>query len=245
MTDPNVPPVVARSELLADVGPALDSLRETLSNLPASEVRAPNVDMLSMVIGGLELSEAAMRDLDVFERVFKDPPLDEAKGLRTATLAMWGAQLELERRIGLKEERRKDAVALSKLAARLRREFLSAAEWIWADDPKVRDFLAEVRKGRGYRDRANDLNALAGLFRERMNEVTAKTSITPEQVDELARVGVQLLDMLQPVDEDPAIAAAKDLRNRAYVYQRGLVEEVRAAGKYVWRNDPSRYADYE
>ncbi len=212
--------------------------------------------------GGLTKTE--QRELEALGRVARpDYPvsdvLHEALEL-DATLSMLGERLarggrlegdvkkELSRRrllLGAAETawlaRRKRVPPIAVMKARaaatsLKRDVVAALRYFVADDAGLKRALDDMAKGTGDADLIDSLGKLA-------HHVTAHAAALgradlPEQPAEKLRAHAKSLsDAVAARAADPEAVHAKDQRDRAFWHLRALMDEIRAAGRYVFRND--------
>lgn len=78
-------------------------------------------------------------------------------------------------------------------AARLREVLVVAADALAEEGVVDAQRVAEIRRGRGHVDTANDLVALAALFREVWERVKNRTTVAWEDVERASRLGPELL----------------------------------------------------
>jgi hypothetical protein len=112
---------------------------------------------------------------------------------------------------------------------------------------KDESLLSRVRAitdGNGHADMIQDLNDIAVLGRENPNPLTA-IGFDLSQFDLAATRADELADLLAEANGDKADPnSSKIIRNQAYTYLKTLVDEIREAGKYAFRNDPNRLKGY-
>ena len=222
----------------------LANLKAEISKIPKHECFKLGLPPIMAARRGVQLHQVALRDRALFAETFVKPPLDEIDTLRARSLALWAAQVELDRIDEIDQDQRGELPALAAMALRQRKEFMNAARFIWLGDTQVQAVLEGLRRGRGSTGRADDLTTLAALFRARFDDVKARTAITRDQIDELARLGSRLLLLIDPPEEGTATNDARWLRNQAYTYFVRAYGEIRDAARYLFRQDPQRRGDY-
>ena len=224
---------------------ALEDTKEQLQNVPPNKVKFLNIPVMMAVHKGSQLYQAAMRDKDAFADTFIGSLLNEIKLLYTLCLAMWAAQTELDRLTKLEEKNKAELTLFAEQALEKRNFYLKAADFIWIKDKKVRKILADIRKGHGYLDRANDLMALADLFLSRLEEAMAETNITEQDIHNLSNMGIQLINLIHPETKESAATDMKLMRDQAYTLFFEKYEAIRRAAKYVfWMDEEKLQTDY-
>ncbi|HYQ57004.1 MAG TPA: hypothetical protein VEP89_06615 [Draconibacterium sp.] len=129
-------------------------------------------------------------------------------------------------------------------AIQLRKELLSAMRYAFRDKPALLSLLASISKGRGYTDLIQDLNDLAHLGRSNAVLLT-NIGFDLSLLEEAANTSKMLAELWAVAKtERDCNSELKQNRNKAFWHLHQLVSEIREAGKYVFRNDKSRYIGY-
>lgn len=102
--------------------------------------------------------------------------------------------------------------------------------------------VAAIQQGNGPIDAANDCVALASLFRATVALVHGRSPVTPELVDESARLGTQMLQLLKPdgVANAPAvdtITRAAEVRDRLAALLARRYAYVARVGGWLWGHE--------
>jgi hypothetical protein len=222
--------------------------------------------------GGGEGARAAERSLSELPETYAAPPdysvvtiTHEARALE-AILLKYGKDLlsgtkldrktpaELRaRRKALEEAERswreaREAQA-SRAVSRLRKEaeglvrdVAAAVGYFLEHDERAQRRVDAIREGASDTDRVDDLKRCADLL-ERHAEALKKADL-PKRAPELCR---RLAEELAHASAERAAeredaSQSQELRNRAYWHMRELMDEIRAAGRYVFRHEPKRLA---
>lgn len=210
------------------------------------------------------LTKAEQRELEALGRVARpDYPvsdvLHEALEL-DATLRMLGERLvsggrlegdvraELARRRlllaaaeteWLARRKRAPTAAVMKAraaAASLKRDVVAALRYFLAEDAALKLALDEMTKANADADLIDSLGKLA-------HHVTAhakalrRADLPAQPAEELRAHAKSLSDAVVARAVDPEADHAHAQRNRAFWHLRALMDEIRAAGRYVYRND--------
>ena len=108
--------------------------------------------------------------------------------------------------------------------------------------------IAEIRKGSGYQNMAEDLGALVMLFRTNWGAVKGKTAVVQEEVERAQRLGEELLAQrgvrMQPIRPRTEQDFQSDLRDRCFTLFMRSYTECRAVASYLRRHegDAERFA---
>jgi hypothetical protein len=130
------------------------------------------------------------------------------------------------------------------LAIQLRKELLTAMRYAFRNKPALLTPLAGISKGRSYTDLIQNLNDIASLGRSNA-ALLSKISFDLSLLDEAASSSRMLAELWATAKaERNSNAELKRNRNKAFWHLHQLVSEIREAGKYVFRNDKSRYIGY-
>jgi hypothetical protein len=180
----------AAPPLTPDAGEAVfECVRAEVEALPPERSRRINVHVptaVAMVLGLLPRL-AGLRDE---MSALPGRPTDALDRLRDYALAtLYAHALTLPRDAGETRLR-----ALSSEALPLREGLLVSAELLAHFGLVDAKRVAAIRSGSGHLDAAQDLTALAALFRQAGPAVRSKTPITADQVERAAQLGVLLVE---------------------------------------------------
>jgi len=105
------------------------------------------------------------------------------------------------------------------------------------NDKDATRVLADITRGRGIRDDADDTIRLVALFRKYWAKVEKMTPLTTQALDIAESEATELLRLLDD-GEAPAKGSPRDLRRRAYTMWYRAYAEIMHLGRYLARNDP-------
>lgn len=223
----------------------LNELNETLLSLPAAEVRVPNLPMAVFnqqgndLVAFLKETAAAVTRLKTVGM-----PSSVLDALPTAIAGSQAAESAWQ---GVFSPRRpEDVIALEERADRLRSDVMAAARWNLREDRIAQGTLDAIADGMGSADLAEDLGALATLVEN--NEAAFakdKTFDAKARTRECREQAKELRDAVSGVRADLTRAEAKDMRDRAYTYADGLVDQIREAARYAFRDEPQLLARFQ
>lgn len=129
-------------------------------------------------------------------------------------------------------------------AVELRTELLRAMRYAFRKEPNLQGPLSAISKGKGFADLIQDLNDIAilgGDNKELLTNIGFELSllnIAATKSEELSEIWAKT----KAKKENPT--KFKQNRNRTFWHLNELVNEIRAAGKYVFRNDKNRFNGY-
>ncbi len=213
----------------------LNVLRDDLMQLPAEEVKDPSIPVDIAIQESENLYSWCIPDKGKFLKLsltedFLSSLLIRGGALRE-TESLWVAKRdEVE---GAQEAWIKD----SKSAYQLRDQILHDFRYAYRKSENIMKKLRKIGSGNGHADMIQDLNDLSVIGREYfepLNKIDYDMSL-------LERASVTADNMgrsLAEANAEDGYNEALDLRNRAFAYLKVVVDEVRAAGKYIfWKNE--------
>ena len=142
------------------------------------------------------------------------------------------------------DQAQKDWKAQSPAAYYLRNDLLKTYRYAFRGNTTLLGRVAAISEGTGDIDMIQDLNDLAVLGRENTALLTA-IGFDLAQLDVAATTADTMADLLATANGDKlANNESKLIRDKAYTHLKELVDDIREAGKYVFRNNPERYKGY-
>jgi hypothetical protein len=125
-----------------------------------------------------------------------------------------------------------------------RNDLLASFRFAFRKDDALLSRVSAIAEGSGHADLIQDLNDLAVLGRENPDPLTA-IGFDLTQLDLAATRADELANLLAEANGDKADPNySKTIRDKAYTHLKELVDEIREAGKYVFRNDKNRLKGY-
>ncbi|MEN8139404.1 MAG: hypothetical protein ABFR62_13340 [Bacteroidota bacterium] len=125
-----------------------------------------------------------------------------------------------------------------------REELLRAIRYAYRKDAVLLSRVTAISKGDGHADMIQDLNDIAVLGKEN-NDLLNAIGFDTAKLDTAANMADELAELLAEANGDKAEQnESKVIRDKAYMHLKELVDEVRAAGKYVFHKDKTRYKGY-
>lgn len=142
------------------------------------------------------------------------------------------------------QEAQKQWAEQAPLAYELHGDLLASMRFAYRKDDALLSRVSAITEGTGHADMIQDLNDIAVLGRENPDPLTA-ISFDLAQLDVAATRADELADLLAEANGDKADQnESKVIRDKAYTYLKALVDEIREAGKYVFRNNKNRLKGY-
>lgn len=118
-------------------------------------------------------------------------------------------------------------------------ELLSAwAVPLFRKDDEASALVADILRGKGTRDDAEDTIRLVALFRKHWATVKGQTPIEQCTLNEAEADATELLGLLD-AGATSTKGSPRDLRQRAYTHWRSAYLEIYHLGRYLMRHDPA------
>jgi hypothetical protein len=125
-----------------------------------------------------------------------------------------------------------------------RNDLLASFRFAYRKDDALLSRVSAIADGSGHADMIQDLNDIAVLGRENPEPLTA-IGFDLTQLDLAATRADELANLLAEANGDKADPnESKLIRDKAYTHLKELVDEIREAGKYVFRNNKNRLKGY-
>jgi hypothetical protein len=220
---------------------ALMMLWHDLLAIPVSEVRPFKVSATDAVGLGLAYASAYAEDRPRFAGTFDPDAFDPADydDMADRAMAFWQADIHMRRELNSDGPFRTKVLE----AKPLRIKLMKAATYLWGEDPELGDVVAAIRKGQGYRDKADDLGSLAALFTEQWADAEGRCDVTVEDLARAEELGAGILEAMSP-GQAQVIGDARVMRLRAAEHLRRGLEDLRDAARYVFRKDRAMMERY-
>jgi hypothetical protein len=223
----------AGREALDALAPALDALVEADFVTLRVDIETATYAALG-VVGFVTSPEVHARFALLPEECFDMSHVD---GLGPACFAMLYALAEARAAGALETEARLPA-ALADEAAEVEGRMQALCEYHFADEPAIKPLLDRLRPGVGHRDLANDLLGYARIYELRADLVQADR--TNYRAGDAARAKALAGMMIQKLSSamTPRARTAYDRYVRVWTLLNRRYNEVRAAGLWLFRDDP-------
>lgn len=236
---------VAKDEALIEE--AYERVKDELAALTPETLVKVNLEVqiaVSTILGALpeikELRERMVKELPAFDVASFDK-------LEDYTLALAFAQAKFQ---FATEPADGELEVVSTEAARLREKLLANAQALALSGLFDRHSLEQLKGANGYKNVAQDLQALSTALRANWANIQGKSPLQAEDVQAASRIALRLTRIVGLREQGPALlAAAMDLRMRAFTRVFQTYEDARSAVEYLRRREgdadsiaPSLYA---
>lgn len=129
-------------------------------------------------------------------------------------------------------------------AYELRNDLLASLRFAYRKEDALLSRVRAIAKGNTHSDMIQDLNDIAVLGRVNPDPLK-KIGFDLTQLTTAATRADELADLLAEANGDKgAYQVTKLIRDQAYTYLKTLVDEIREAGKYVFRKNKGRLSGY-
>jgi hypothetical protein len=211
-----------------------------LAALPGDRLNAVTVDVQVAAIIALSVANAVAADTTLrarFEALaqVKEFELSRLDGLATVALGAWFAR-HMYLLAGATHTEAQLPGSLVATATALKTRMMRVVEYHLGDHPVAGPLVTAIRTGTGYMDLANDLVALARLYKAYAH-LLEHDKKDYQSVDQglAAQTGDQILTLLG--GSTPEQRKWVNLQARAWTLLSGDYAEVYAAGRYLKRGD--------
>lgn len=208
--------------------------KQVLNAMDPAEVKKPNAPVEVLLQEATELLHFASQPA-IKEALLSvgQPPFEEELEARIITLR----QAECEWADVRVRNKRAALVESEQRAMHLRRACLAAGRWNLRGDREGLAVLNVIGEATGVAGLIQDCFELAQLFERRAGAFANDRSFdVKERIAALREAGEALSADSADYSMDPFPACSRDLRDRAATRLNDLVSEVRAAGRYAFRD---------
>ncbi|WP_421920040.1 hypothetical protein [Marinifilum sp.] len=129
-------------------------------------------------------------------------------------------------------------------ANELKSELIHTFRYAFRKDESALSAIADIAEGRTNSDTIQDLNDLSVVGKGNTEALTA-INFDISKLDTAADIAVKGADALAVANGSRQRGSdTKVLRDKAYTYLKEAVDDIRAAGKFLFRNDPKKLKGY-
>jgi len=208
--------------------------QKTLGSLDSRMIRAPDAAVRHVLDEAGELKDAATSKAEALLKNSKlkagfDKQLHAAQDMLHRAETIWSmthTKTASEKLIGIRKE-----------AETLKTGLIDALRYFKKDDAALLEKLDAIGHGTGDADLIEDMRKLAGLASEHAVALKKAKKLPPKVVQATNKLADSLSAAIAEIPADTDSQKALELRNRAYWNLRLVMDEVRAAGRYVFSND--------
>ena len=143
-----------------------------------------------------------------------------------------------------REESEKEWKTKAPEAYDLRDTLLHDFHFAFRNEPNLAKRASAIAGGSGHADMIQDLNDLALLGKKHLEELT-KIGFDITLLDKAAVTSDEMASLLSSVTTDRADQSAERIiRDKAFVYAKQAIDEIRACGQYLFWRDDERLKGY-
>lgn len=219
-----------------------EAIREKLEALPEKSVIHPTIPVEVLTDEGIDLHFTAKNDAEklavagITEAIINEL-MTAAHGLRYLE-SIWIHEYKIL------TEGQKLWKDLRNEALELRAETLHFCRFVFRNDEMKMKVIQEIAKGRRNADLIQDLSDLTH-FCELNKEALLAVNFSEEKMARIKYLLAACSEYMGIAHEDTNLKSPSMLiRNRAFTYLKQLIDEVRVAGKFVFRQKPDRLKLY-
>jgi hypothetical protein len=142
------------------------------------------------------------------------------------------------------QETQKQWRVLAPQAIKLRTELLKLMRFAFREKPGLLRTVSAITKGSGYADLIQDLNDIA-LLGKNNKELLVNIGFDIMELDTVSAKAKEIASLWANAKADQGTGyKLKIKRNKSFWQLHQLLTEIRIAGRFVFRNDKSRYIGY-
>lgn len=219
-----------------------NALLESIKAIPAEKVKEPAIPVDVFLQEAEDLHHWSLDDVEslkvvgITDAMIKELPV-RAGACREAQ-SVWNKDYRSQ------QEAQKQWAEQSPEAYELRNDLLQSLRFAYRKDSSLLSRVSAIADGSGHADMIQDLNDIAVLGKENPKPLT-NIGFNLEHLNTAATRADELADLLARANGDKADGnESKMIRDQAYTYLKQLVDEIREAGKYVFRKDKHRVKGY-
>jgi hypothetical protein len=223
---------VARDEAL--VAESFERVKAELEALELEALPQVNLDVqvaVTTILGALPeiraLRERIVKELPAFDLASFDKLEDYVQALAFA-----------QAKYQFAAQPPGDLEAVSAEAVKLREKLLATAQALALSGLFDKSSLENLKGANGYKNVAQDLQGLSTAMRDSWATIQGKSPLSAEDVEAASRVALRLTRLVGLREQGPALlAAAAELRTRAFALVLHTYEEARLAVAYLRRRE--------
>ncbi len=221
---------------------ALAALRPRLEAIPPEDVALVRLDVVAAAYAGLAVArfvqspDVRPRFAELPKRAFDMALADDlAPACFAALFSITEAQAE-----GALDTEAQLPPAIAAEATELEKRMQTVCEYHLSDDPQIAPLLALLKPGTGYRDLLNDLKGYVWIYEKRPDVVKMDAKNYRPGDLKRAKEMIGILGLAFSNAMTPKAWQAYDTYLRSWTLLERCYDEVRQAGLWLFRKDPSR-----
>ncbi|WP_109852224.1 hypothetical protein [Aquimarina sp. AU58] len=130
------------------------------------------------------------------------------------------------------------------IAYELRKELLADFRYAFRNHKELISAIRDIAKGKSYADLIQDLSSLSVLGKSNVAKLK-NINFDLQKLDHAEQLSKEMAQLLAQVNS--AIKQSGEVvktRNQSYTHLKEAVDEIRNAGKYIFKNNPNRFKGY-
>lgn len=130
------------------------------------------------------------------------------------------------------------------IAYELRKELLADFRYAFRNHKELISAIRDIAKGKSYADLIQDLSSLSVLGKANIAKLK-NINFDPQKLDHAEQLSKEMAQLLARVNSDiKQSSEVVKIRNQSYTHLKEAVDEIRDAGKYIFKNSPDRFKGY-
>lgn len=219
----------------------LEQVMDALLAIPKDEVKKPNIPVSIYVQEAVNLAVWSNEDKENLINVGLDSTLIDDLKIRAG--ACRDAQSNWVKDYKAMKEAEREWLKKAPDAFKLRDRLIDDFRYAYRKDDSVLSKVAIIADGTSREDMLQDLNDLSVLGKANIAPLEA-VKFDLSKLDLAAETVNEMSNLLASAKGENGASEQLDIRNRSYTYLKQAVDELRAAGKYVFAEDESRFIGY-
>ena len=219
---------------VSDTVIAYNRLKHNLENIPDHKIRKLRFSASEATARGLWLASNAVRDILLFEEVYKNPPIAEINGLEQASLAIKGAQF-LDN---------PDSIILPPdmiRAKEIRKKHLAILIALFFDDKILIEQINKINKGKGHLNLGSDMIDIAAFESKHWDKFKHTKLVTRDDIIELDKLGQEILVWVG--QKTKIFNNTRNKERRAWSYMVKLYNIVRNHAYLLFVDNPKKWKE--
>jgi hypothetical protein len=214
-----------------------EALLPKFREIASDDVRRPDMPVHVAVAEAEAMGAAAKEDEAKLTAI--GVPVEIVDGLPAAAGALRAAHAMWVAASGEQKEAQKQWAEREPDGFHARDEVVAAMRYAFRKDKPALRTLRNIQQGRSQTDMIQDLRDLAALGDKNVG-LLEQMNFDPAQLEQCRALSDELGRLQSQAFVDDKTSEAKDTRDRAFTYMRGLMSEILDAAEYVFRNDRDR-----
>lgn len=206
-----------------------------ITAIPTKEAKSPNMPVDVYVQEAVDVIDVASDNKAEFKKTGLDMPF-----LKDA-LVRCGALREAESRwmtmFNVEADAQKVWLEKSPKAYFMRDDLLDVQRYAFRKNDDLLKNVRNIAKGRGHSDMLQDLNDIAALAKKNEKYFTP-INFDMAGFEEAADLAASMSLILADAHSEENINKARLIRDKAYTHLKEVVDEIRDAGKFIFRYEP-------